>query len=401
MKRYVIALCSLLVVAGTLGPVAIAHVPRDGKKKERSLDRPRRPTPLRVRQEIGRRLFFDPALSQPAGKSCASCHSPDAGFADPDPTHPTSTGSIPGRTAFRNAPTVAYSMFTPPFTYLPAEDEYGGGFFYDGRADTLKSQIIEPLLDPLEMHNLDPAAVVRTIASSDVSTIFASAYGRTSLDPTKSEEALSYVADAIGAFLSGPDVSPFSSKFDLFLKGQATLTEQELRGYLLFNGQACCSACHPSHTIEDDPGPLFTTYEYDNLGIPKNWDKGFLRLSRDLNPKGEDFIDDGLARTIRSLDPERAPREAGKFKVPTLRNIALTAPYGHNGYFKTLKEVVNFYNTRDLPDSGWPPAEVPATVNHVEMGNLGLTPEQEDDLVAFLMTLTDGYTPDVTQSVQK
>jgi cytochrome c peroxidase len=397
VRRFVLTAAVLFTALVVGAHIADAHTPRD-KKKVPGPSGLKRPTPIRVKQEIGRRLFFDPNLSNPIGKSCASCHSPEAGFADPDRTRVTSIGSVAGRTAFRNAPTVSYVMFTPPFTYLDAEDEFGGGFFYDGRADSLKSQIREPLLDPLEMHNSDIESVVRAIAASDVSVIFRSAYGPKSLDLDKPDESIAFIADAIGAFLAGPDVSPFSSKFDAWLRGKAELTEQELRGYMLFNGQACCSECHPSTTMEDDPGPLFTTFEYDNLGIPKDWDAPYLKLDQHLNPHGDNFVDEGLARVIRDLNPERAERERGKFKVPTLRNIDLTAPYGHNGYFKSLKDIVRFYNTRDLPEAGWEPPEVRANVNTVELGNLGLTSEQEDDVVAFLKTLTDGYKPEPTRT---
>ena len=116
-----------------------------------------------------------------------------------------------------------------------------------------------------------------------------------------------------------------------------------------------------------------------------------MKLPPSINPQGTNFIDYGLANTILNIDPTNAADQAGRFKVPTLRNLALTAPYGHNGYFKTMKDIVHFYNTRDVPSAGWPDSEVPETVNHDELGNLNLTDQEENDLVEFLKTLTDGY----------
>ena len=126
---------------------------------------------------------------------------------------------------------------------------------------------------------------------------------------------------------------------------------------------------------------LFTDHTYDNLGIPSNPGNPFFKVSAPYNTCGKDTMDLGLGSRLR--DPE----EYGKFRVPTLRNIALTAPYGHNGYFKTLEEIVHFYNVRDVED--FPPAEYPETVNKDELGNLGLSQEEETAIVAFLRTLTD------------
>jgi cytochrome c peroxidase len=126
---------------------------------------------------------------------------------------------------------------------------------------------------------------------------------------------------------------------------------------------------------------LFTDFSYDNIGIPKN--PVIDRLRREaLAP------DLGLGVTVNDQGLN------GAFKVMTLRNIAKTAPYGHNGYFNTLKEIVHFYNTRDVPEAGWPAPEVPENVNNAELGNLGLTSAEEDDIVAFLKTLSDGYVID-------
>ena len=180
----------------------------------------------------------------------------------------------------------------------------------------------------------------------------------------------------------------FDSKFDHFIKGQATLSEQEIRGMGLFVSEkkGNCAACHPSSPSVDGIPPLFTDFTYDNLGVPRNPENPFYSLSPDLNPDGFSFVDMGLALTVHD------PAENGKFRVPTLRNVAITPPYMHNGVFKTLFQVVAFYNTRDV--GPWPPPEVTENVNHEELGDLGLTNLEIEDIVAFLGTLTDGWEAD-------
>lgn len=180
----------------------------------------------------------------------------------------------------------------------------------------------------------------------------------------------------------------FDSKYDYFLKGKAQLSEQEIRGMGLFVSErkGNCAACHPSAPAPDGTPPLFTDFTYDNLGVPGNPENPYYTLSRDLNPDGFDYVDLGLALTVND------PAENGKFRVPTLRNVALTPPYMHNGVFKTLYQVVAFYNTRDV--GPWPPPEVAENVNDEELGDLGLTNQEIEDIVAFLNTLTDGWEPD-------
>lgn len=325
-------------------------------------------------EHLGRMLYFDKSLSNPAGQSCADCHLPRAGFADPDQNLPVSEGVIPGRFGGRNSPSSAYAAFSPYFGVDPATGQYTGGQFWDGRATTLKEQAKGPFLNPVEMNNT-MEGVVAAVTRSHYADLFRYVYGSTSLDNI--EAAYDQIAQAIAAFEGSRQVNRFSSKFDASLKKRVKLSAQEQRGLNLFNGQGKCFLCHPSTSRDGGvTPPLFTDYTYDNLGIPKNTEYPFniLMLPPDLGLGG--FLAD--------------PGQDGKFKVPTLRNIALTAPYGHNGYFKTLKEIVHYYNTRDIPGL-WPSPEVADNLNTTEIGNLGLTPQQEDDIVAFLMALTDGY----------
>jgi cytochrome c peroxidase len=179
---------------------------------------------------------------------------------------------------------------------------------------------------------------------------------------------------------------PHRFAYALYLVHRANLSKQELRGLKLFEdpGKGNCAACHPSTPGSMAPQALFTDFSYDNIGIPKNPENPFYALSPDLNPDGANFLDHGLATTLGD------PSQDGRFRVPTLRNVGITPPYGHNGYFKDLKSIVQFYNTRDT-DPMWPLPEIPGTVNRDELGHLGLTDGEIDDIVAFLQTLTDGY----------
>lgn len=162
-----------------------------------------------------------------------------------------------------------------------------------------------------------------------------------------------------------------------------------------------CAACHPIAPLANGTPPLFTDFTYDNLGVPRNPDNPFYAQGVGFNPDGWNFVDLGLGGALGIA------AQNGRFKVPTLRNIAVTAPYMHNGYFTDLRSVVEFYNNRDLrprcvdatwtDDADaqnqhcWPAPEVAETVNHEELGHLGLSDQEIDDIVAFLQTLTDGW----------
>jgi cytochrome c peroxidase len=193
------------------------------------------------------------------------------------------------------------------------------------------------------------------------------------------------MAKAIAEYERSYELNQFSSKYDAYLRGEARLTPEEERGLRVFEdpGRGNCAACHPSRPGEDGTPPLFTDHTYDNLGVPPNPENPFYYLSAQLNPDGTAWVDRGLGAVVKNSDYD------GMFRVPTLRNVGLTPPYMHNGIFKTLREVVLFYSTRDI--GPWPEPEVKHGVNTAELGNLGLTQQEIDDLVAFMHTLTDGY----------
>jgi cytochrome c peroxidase len=226
-------------------------------------------------------------------------------------------------------------------------------------------------------------------------------WGPGSLDWTK-DVAGTYerIARSIAAYERSGEVNPFTSKYDYYLAGTVELTDQEAWGLELYEAEdkGNCAACHPSQPGPDGAAPLFTDFTYDNLGVPRNPDNPFYKMPRKWNPDGASWTDYGLGGFLKGagFDPEVWEAELGKQKVPTLRNVDLrpgpdfVKAFGHNGYFKSLEEIVHFYNTRDVED--WPPPEVAENVNTDELGSLGLTAEEEAAIVAFLRTLSDGYT---------
>ncbi|MBN2139174.1 MAG: cytochrome-c peroxidase [Sedimentisphaerales bacterium] len=338
---------------------------------------------LSAKESLGKKLFFDANLSEPAGQSCSTCHAAERSFADPEVGLPVSRGVRKERFGSRNDLPAAYASFSPPFGYDADEGLYVGGQFWDGRATDLAEQAKGPFVNELEMANPSEKAVVDKVARADYAVLFKKIYGADAFsDPNR---AYDYVADAIAAYEKSHELNRFDSKYDFYLAGKVKLSEQELRGLRLFTDEdrAKCAECHPSDRGEDGSPPLFTDFTYDNLGAPKNAENPFYYLPKEFNPAGVAFVDLGLGGVLNKAE------EHGKFKVPSLRNVAVTGPYFHNGIFKTLREVVVFYNTRDV--GPWPEPEVAANVNRDELGDLGLTEAEVDDIVAFLHTLTDGY----------
>ena len=342
---------------------------------------------LTAKEELGKCIFFDEQLSEPKGQACSACHFPEAGFNGVgDVNIAVYEGAVSGRYGFRNPQSSAYASFSPPFQYDKVKRAYVGGQFWDGRAKDLVEQAKGPFLNPVEQNNPSGEEVARKVCQSSYADLFKEVYGMDACDNPSA--AFDLIADAIAAYEASIESNRFSSKYDCYLKDSKKypLSEQEASGLKLFNTKGTCFSCHSSKAGPYSDKPLFTDFTYDNLGLPKNPDNPWYNMPSSINPAGKDFIDYGLGSTVND------PAENGKFKVPTLRNIAVAPPYGHNGIFKTLKEIVHFYNTAALPGM-WPPPEVPENVNRTGIGNLGLTEEEEDALVAFLQTLTDGYTP--------
>jgi cytochrome c peroxidase len=355
--------------------------------------------PLSASARLGKAIFEDTGLSEPAGMACASCHQPALAHASNRMVEP---GVVAGRFGARNSPSLRYLKFSPPFTL--GRNGPVGGFFRDGRARTLAAQAQGPFLNANEMANPDVATLMAKVARAPYAALFQQVWGASVFaDPA---DAFAKLASSVSAYQQeDPDFAPFSSKFDLWRAGKATLGERERQGLALFNDPAKgnCAACHPSAGPDPVTPPLFTDFSYDALGVPRN-----PAIPANADPL---FFDLGLCGPSRSDLTD--PALCGKFKVPTLRNVALTAPYFHNGAIATLRDVVRFYATRDTDPAAWYPMsggaplrfdDLPAAwranVNTTEApydrapGQAPrLTDDEIDRIVDFLMTLTDGYTP--------
>ena len=396
-------------------------------------------------EQLGKSIFFDKKLSLKKNQSCATCHDPTAGWTGPNPGINKKGSVYPGsiKTAFgdRKPPSSAYATPAPILGYIEDEGEalFIGGNFWDGRATGEKlgnpaaDQAQGPFLNPVEQALPDPACVVYRVCNAQTPAQYPVAFGdvypgacdinwpgtvdqscksgdMVDLDPAdrdKVNAAYDNIGLAVAAYEASPEVNQYTSKYDAFIEGQAELTVEEELGLAVFAGKGQCAACHVLDPQEDGDPAVFTDYTFDNLGVPKNPQNPVY----DADP---DFVDVGLGGFLKSR-PEWvgfADANMGKQKVPTLRNVDLrpgngfTKAYMHNGYFKTLEGVVNFYNTRDVkpacPDpltteadalaqNCWPAPEVAENVNTDELGNLGLTAEEEAALVAFMKTLSDGY----------
>lgn len=320
-------------------------------------------------EQLGKILFQDKNLSLNATQSCQTCHHHESGFADPtnsrDPYYSVvSIGDDGLSKGGRNAPSAAYAGYSP-ILHKAEDGNYYGGMFWDGRAtgaelgDPLAEQAEGPPLNPVEMNMPSKAAVVQVVQDSSYAPLFHLVFGQDAFLDV--ETAYDNIGRAIAAYERSHEVQKFDSRFD-----RSLLSEKEFRGFTYFEDH--CARCH---SLEDSTGqgPLFTNHGYANIGLPVN------PLLAD-NP-----IDLGLGGFLK------IEAQNGKFKIPTLRNVALTAPYGHNGYFATLKDIIRFKNTRDL--GGWDPPEVMENLNRTDLGDLGLSDQQVDDIAAFLLALTD------------
>jgi cytochrome c peroxidase len=414
---------------------------------------------------LGKLLLFDKRLSVHQNEACSFCHTPETGFTGPIQSLNETTVSYPGsvRTRFSNRKpqSYMYAPFAPVLHYNATQGDFVGGNFWDMRASGYRlqnpsaEQAQGPPTNPVEMGLPDSACVAYRLSNAPYRKLFETVWGADAFTihwPRNVEKVCStpgpppaddqfpvhlspadraradHVYDgfglAISAYELSPEVSPFTSKYDSVQAEKDQFTAQEKLGYELFRGKARCNECHR----DGGPGeePLFTDFTSSNIGVPRNSGLQIYYEGRpdqrgySPNLAGAGYVDTGVGSFLRTLQSDSnqlnpdsgwiklAPKFDGKFQVPTLRNVDMrptpnfVKAYMHNGYFKNLKEVVHFYNTRDvLPkckagDSGekvicWPEAEDSTNLNKRQLGNLKLTEQEEDALVAFLKTLTDGY----------
>ncbi len=343
--------------------------------------------------DLGTALFFDVTLSRDKTQSCASCHDPAQAFMD-------WRGSPVGRAASvgndmkslgdRNAPTLAYAALTPVF-HRNEDGDYVGGMFWDGREPDLEGQAGAPFLNPIEMQMESKAAVVERLQEH---TMFPTAFRELWGDDIFEDVDVAYrrMTEAIAALERTEFFSPFDSRYDRYLRGEYEPTEEEELGMTLFFSPQFtnCNQCHQLKPFAESEGELFTNYKYFNVATPVNV------ALREANGLGPDHLDYGLLENPQVDDPA----QAGKFKTPTLRNVAMTAPYMHNGVFPDLETVVRFYNkfnvrgpARDInPDTGEPWGE-PEIAENIDWEKLESAPALDERrikaLVAFMRMLTD------------
>jgi cytochrome c peroxidase len=414
---------------------------------------------------LGKLMLYDKELSVNRNQACTFCHMPETGFTGPVSELNRTTGSYPGsvRTRFSNRKpqSHAYAPLSPVLHYNAGQGDLVGGNFWDMRAtgrrlgNPAAEQAEGPPTNPVEMGLPDIGCVVYRASQRPYRALFEALWGPqafviawpadveqvcnqsgpppandskpvhiTDLDRGRAAATFDQMAQSIASYEASAEVTPLSSKFDAVLAGKAQLTPQEQLGYELFRGKAQCNNCHRDGGPGEDP--LFTDFTASNIGTPANPLLPYYAEQRPdargyaANTAGESYVDPGVAGFLREYQllshPSTvdtswvplAPENQGRFQVPTLRNVdkrpypAFVKAYGHNGYFKSLKSIVHFYNTRDvLPRCGandpgegttcWPAPESTDNMNTKFMGRLGLSDQEEDALVAFMQTLTDGF----------
>ncbi|SRR5579871_599473 len=402
----------------------------------------RRPAePLSAMARLGRDIFFDTSLSSSGKMACASCHSPDHAYG-PANDGPVMLGgpalTLPG---MRAVPSLTYLERQPDFSIGPDDKENEtitlaqmaevgqtasrvqktatqaaqsavnivpqGGLFWDGRADTLQMQASGPLLDPREMDGGSIEIVAEKLRHAPYAKKFSTLFGESIF---KNANLLFAEATfAVGRYqVEEPSFHPYTSKFDYWLEGKARLSESEMQGYRLFNDpeKANCAGCHSSQPGRDGSPPRFTDTQFEALAAPRN-----LTLADTKDPN---YFDLGVCGPVRK-DITDQTQFCGMFKTPTLRNTAIRRAFFHNGVFRTLQQVMDFYNFRDTnPDKVYPldadgkpqkyndiPVKYHANVdvsdppfNRHPGDTPAMTAQDETDIITFLKTLTDGYKPE-------
>jgi cytochrome c peroxidase len=362
---------------------------------------PFQPAPQRV--ALGRQVFFDTRLSEPAGTSCAGCHDPRLGFAgNHDSGIGVALGSRHDLVGTRNVPSALYAAYVPGLFFYQDDDAPApipfGGLFADGRVDTVAALVTHPLLDPLEMHNGSADDIARKLRAAPYAPAFSREFGPDVLATTTG--ALAALGAVMDAFLQSRAMAPFSSRYDAWVQGRVQLSSVELRGLRLFQDpdRGNCVSCHKFNPTSRNPArSLFTDFGYDAIGVPRN-----PAIPANRDPR---HLDEGLCATAAAKGWPDGEQWCGYFRTPGLRNVAARERYMHNGVFDDLRDAVAFYATRSIEPRRWyqggqlfddvAPGHR-ANINAATMPlnrRAGMRPALDDGeidaIVAFLQTLTD------------
>jgi cytochrome c peroxidase len=390
--------------------------------------------------QLGRLVFFDTNLSSSGRLACASCHDPKRAYGPPDSAPAMNGGPALSSQGVRAVPALMYLERRPNFSIGPDNEENEtvdliqlaalgraaakvqktaldtetstanlvpqGGLFWDGRADTLQQQALFPLLSPLEMDGRNVEAVAAKLRGAAYADRFVELFGAAIFDTA--QLAVAEALFAVGRYeVEDPSFHPYTSKFDFWLEGRARFSAAELRGYRLFNdpAKANCGGCHLDQPGADGLPPLLTDHQFEALGVPRN---AALLANRDPA-----YYDLGICGPYRS-DMAGETQYCGLFATPTLRNTATRQVFFHNGAYRTLEEVLDFYDFRDTEPQKIYPRGGDSTIGRFDdippqyRANIDVTdppfdrkpgdrpamsPEEEEDIIAFLKTLTDGYQP--------
>lgn len=362
---------------------------------------------------VGEKIFFDTSLSGSGRIACATCHDPDHAFGPTNALAVQPGGKDGRQPGLRAAPSLKYLQAVPSFTehFHESDDDADasvdngptGGLTWDGRVDRGREQARLPLFSPYEMANDSSAALAARVRQAPYAGELAKIVGQHRF--ADDEGAVAGIAEALEVFEQDERFYPYSSKYDAYLAGKATLSPQQARGLALFNDPAKgnCNSCHRSERSGNGTPPQFTDYGLIAIGIPRNPD-----IPANADPG---FFDLGACGPLRT-DLAGHKQYCGLFKTPTLRNVALRQTFFHNGLVHSLREAVAFYVERDTKPGNWYqrdasgivrkfddlPAEYQGNINdeppfgaHAD-NRPALSPTEIDDIVAFLQTLTDGYT---------
>jgi cytochrome c peroxidase len=397
--------------------------------------------PLSAMAQLGRQIFYDASLSSSGKLSCASCHNPQDAYGPPIDGPVMLGGPNLSRQGTRAVPSLMYLEGQPGFSIGPDDSTIEnvnltqlaaaaqtsvrvqktatataqsatnmvpqGGLFWDGRADTLQMQATFPLLDPREMDGGSLDEVAAKLRKAPYASSFVTLFGAGVF--TTAQVAVNEAMFAVGRYqIEDPSFHPYTSKFDYWLEGKASLSDTELRGYKLFNDpdKANCAGCHVDQASRDGLPPLFTDHQYEALGAPRN-----AALADNRDPAHYDL---GICGPYRT-DMAAQTQYCGMFLTPTLRNSARRHAFFHNGVFHTLQQVMDFYNFRDTnPEKVYPrrpdgtvakyddiPPKYQANVDVSDPPfdrhpgeTPAMTAQDEADIIAFLQTLNDGYKPE-------